>query len=261
MNIDVITLFPQMFDAIKDYGVSGKAIEKELARINLVNPRDFTTDPRKTVDDRPYGGGPGMVMLVQPLRDAINHAKAQHQKQNDGDSHVIYMSPQGRKLDYAVLKELVTKPNLIFVAGRYEGIDERLIEQDIDEELSIGDYVLTGGELATMVVIDALVRLIPGALGHEDAADQDSFVEGILDCPHYSRPEELETGSTNASTHVSNTEKVPAVLLSGDHAAIKRWRQKQALGNTWMKRPELIEAANLTAEDKNLLDEFISEQK
>lgn len=244
MNIEIITLFPDMFSAIRDYGVTGRAIEKGLVDLDFRNPRDYAPDQRNTVDDRPFGGGPGMVMMVQPLRAAIRDAR----QNKEGGSHVIYMSPQGRKLEHAVLEELAAKPNLIFVSGRYEGIDERLIEQDIDEELSIGDYVLTGGDLPAMIVIDALIRQIPGALGHEDAAQQDSFVEGILDCPHYTRPESIDG------------QNVPPVLLSGDHAAIARWRKKQALGNTWKKRPDLLESMTLAEDEKKLLEEYISEQ-
>ena len=248
MKIDVITLFPEMFDAIKQFGVTGKAIERGLVELNYWNPRDYTTDYRRTVDDRPYGGGPGMVMMAQPLREAIKDVKMAA----EGKSHVVYLSTQGQRLDFAGVKALSDKAlssetSLILLAGRYEGIDERVIESDIDEELSIGDYVLTGGELPAMVVIDALTRLIPGALGHEDAAQQDSFVEGILDCPHYSRPEEYEGL------------RVPEVLLSGNHQLIQRWRKKQALGKTWIKRPELPELLDLSDVDKILLDEFVLE--
>ncbi len=244
-HIEVITLFPEMFDAIKHFGVTGKAIERELLELSLRNPRDYAPDPRQTVDDRPYGGGPGMVMMVQPLRDAIREAKAAVQ----GDAHVVYLSPQGRRLDFAGLKSLATRKNLILLAGRYEGIDERVIETDVDEEWSIGDYVLSGGELAAMVIIDALIRLIPGALGHAEAAEQDSFVDGILDCPHYSRPETVDG------------QRVPEVLLSGDHKAIQNWRRKQALGKTWLKRPELMEDLSLSETDKDLLKEFIANYK
>jgi len=255
MRIDVITLFPEMFDAVKYFGVTGKAIERQLVELCCWNLRDYTTDNRSTVDDRPYGGGPGMVMMVQPLRDAIKDAKMA----SNGKAHVIYLSPQGRRLDFTGLKALyektlvsntsASKTSLILVAGRYEGIDERVIESDIDEELSIGDYVLTGGEIPAMVIIDALTRLVPGALGHEDAVQQDSFVEGILDCPHYSRPEEFEG------------QRVPGVLLGGNHQVIQRWRKKQALGKTWVKRPELLEMLDLSDADKALLEEFISEQQ
>lgn len=248
MKIDVITLFPEMFDAIKQFGVTSKAIQRGLVELSCWNPRDYATDRRGTVDDRPYGGGPGMVMMVQPLRDAIKDAKMAA----GGKSHVVYLSPQGQRLDFTGVKALAdkalsAKTRLILLAGRYEGLDERVIESDIDEELSIGDYVLTGGELPAMVVIDALTRLIPGALGHEDAAQQDSFVEGILDCPHYSRPEDYEG------------QRVPGVLLSGNHQLIQRWRKKQALGKTWLKRPELLKFLDLSGVDRALLDEFISE--
>jgi len=248
MRIDVITLFPEMFDAIKQFGVTGKAIDRGLVELTYWNPRDYTSDRRSTVDDRPYGGGPGMVMMVQPLRDAIKDVK----KAAHGKTHVVYLSPQGQRLDCKRVKALAEKVfssqvNLVLLAGRYEGIDERIIESDIDEELSIGDYVLTGGELPAMVLIDALTRLIPGALGHEDAAQQDSFFEGILDCPHFSRPEEYEG------------ECVPEVLLNGNHELIKRWRRKQALGKTWLKRPDLLTSLDLSEVDKALLAEFKEE--
>lgn len=249
MRFDVITLFPDMFDAIRQYGVTGKAMENGLVELNCWNPREYTQDKRSTVDDRPFGGGPGMVMMVQPLREAINKAKATAKAATSADSHVIYLSPQGRKLDYDGLKTLSTKKSLVLLTGRYEGIDERIIETDVDEEWSIGDYVLTGGELPAMVIIDALTRLIPGALGHEDAAVQDSFVDGILDCPHYSRPVDIDG------------QAVPEVLLSGNHKLIEQWRRKQALGRTWLKRPDLLEELDLSDSDKAQLEEFITEQK
>lgn len=243
MRFDVVTLFPPMFQALSDYGITGRALERGLAELGLWNPRDYTHDRHRTVDDRPYGGGPGMLMKVQPLRDAIHEARAAHQ----GRSHVVYLSPQGRPLDQAGVRELAQHEHLVLIAGRYEGVDERLIEAEVDEEWSIGDYVLSGGELAAMVVIDAVTRLLPGALGHEDSAEQDSFSEGWLDCPHYTRPELFE-GMT-----------VPDVLLSGDHAAIARWRRKQAIGRTWLRRPELLEKQALDEETQQLLQEFIQE--
>jgi len=243
MRFDVVTLFPPMFQALSDYGVTGRALERGIAELALWNPRDYTHDRHRTVDDRPYGGGPGMLMKVQPLRDAIHEARAAH----PGKSHVIYLSPQGRPLDQAGVRELAQQQHLVLIAGRYEGVDERLIETEVDEEWSIGDYVLSGGELAAMVVIDAVTRLLPGALGHEDSAEQDSFSDGLLDCPHYTRPEQFEQLP------------VPAVLLSGDHAAIARWRRKQALGRTWLRRPELLERLELDDEQQRLLQEFIQE--
>lgn len=245
MRIDVVTLFPEMFEAIRGSGIPRRAIERGLMNLQMWNPRDFTFDRHRTVDDRPYGGGPGMVMQFEPLRDALRAARAA----DEVKATVIYLSPQGRKLDQAGVQELAQRPRLILLAGRYEGIDERLIESEVDEEWSIGDYVLSGGELAAMVLIDAVTRLLPGALGHEDSADQDSFSSGLLDYPHYTRPEMID-GRT-----------VPAVLLSGDHAAIARWRMKQALGRTWLRRPELLEQATLSKEQQKLLAEFMSEHE
>lgn len=240
MRIDVVTLFPDMVEAVARYGVTGRAVEQGLIDFGVWNPRDYTRDRHKTVDDRPYGGGPGMVMMVEPLRDAIHAAKS---KSDIG--HVVYLSPQGRTLDQAGVSELLGHEHLVLVAGRYEGVDERLIESEVDSEWSIGDYVLSGGELAAMVMVDALTRYIPGVLGHEDSADQDSFAKGILDYPHYTRPEEFEE------------QVVPEVLLSGDHASIERWRQQQALGRTWLRRPELLEKIQLDEEQQKLLQEFI----
>ncbi len=245
MRIDVISLFPHMFDALTQDGITGRAIERGLLQLAVTNPRDFTTDRHQTVDDRPYGGGPGMVMMLPPLRDAINATREVQKNLGNGESKVIYMSPQGRRLDQRLATELSQVPNLILVAGRYEGIDERLIESQIDEEISIGDYVLSGGELAAMVVIDAVTRLLPDALGHVDSALQDSFVDGLLDYPHYTRPEEVDEMA------------VPAVLRSGNHQLIARWRQQQALGRTWLRRPDLLEDVELNKEQQQLLDEFI----
>ncbi|MDH5232145.1 MAG: tRNA (guanosine(37)-N1)-methyltransferase TrmD [Gammaproteobacteria bacterium] len=242
MRIDVVTLFPEMVHALRDYGVSGRAIERGLVELETWNPRDYTQDRHRTVDDRPYGGGPGMVMMVEPLQQAVRAAKAENTQ-----SKVIYLSPQGQRLDQAVIQDLAKQSGLIFIAGRYEGVDERFIESCVDEELSIGDYVLSGGELAAMVVIDGIARLQPGALGHEDSAEQDSFSDGLLDCPHYTRPE------------VYADESVPSVLLSGDHQAIKRWRLKQALGRTWQRRPDLLALKTLSDDEQNLLDEFKQE--
>lgn len=243
MHIGVVTLFPEMLAAVREVGITGRAVEQSLVSIHSYSPRDFTTDKHRTVDDRPYGGGPGMVMKVEPLRAAIREAKAQAPE----GSPVIHLSPQGRTLDQAGLHELANLPGMVLVASRYEGVDERLIAAEIDQEWSIGDYVLSGGELAAMVLIDGVTRLLPGALGHEDSAAQDSFSDGLLDYPHYTRPE-LVDGV-----------EVPAVLLSGDHQAIHRWRQKQALGRTWLQRPDLLTCLTLDSTQQQLLDEFIHE--
>lgn len=244
MWIGVISLFPEMFRAITEHGVTGRAVKNGLLQIECWNPRDFTHDKHRTVDDRPYGGGPGMLMMVQPLRDAIHAAK---QAAGDG-AKVIYLSPQGRKLTQAGVTELAVNQKLILVAGRYEGIDERVIQTEVDEEWSIGDYVLSGGELPAMTLIDAVSRLVPGVLGDQASAEQDSFTDGLLDHPHYTRPEVLD-GLT-----------VPEELLSGNHALIKRWRMKQSLGRTWQRRPELINNLALTDEQEKLLAEYVREQ-
>ena len=244
MRIEVVTLFPEMLRTLLDFGVTGRAADRGLLQVGSWNPRDYATDARRTVDDRPFGGGPGMVMQVEPLRAAI---RAVRQSTGPG-APVIYLSPQGKRFDQQEAQRLAKLPALILVAGRYEGVDERLIESEVDAELSTGDYVLSGGELPALVVIDALARLLPGALGDEDSAAQDSFMQGLLDYPQYTRPEELDGL------------RVPAVLLSGDHAAIRRWRMKQALGRTWLRRPELLEKLELSAEQRTLLDEFIRER-
>lgn len=240
LKLAVVSLFPEMFEAVTKYGVTGRAVKQGLVAVECWNPRDFTHDRHNTVDDRPYGGGPGMLMKIQPLRDAIGAAKAWAGEQ----APVIYLSPQGRVLNQAGVQELTTYPNMVLVAGRYEGIDERLLETVIDQEWSIGDYVLSGGELPAMVVIDAVTRLLPGVLGHAQSAEQDSFAEGLLDCPHYTRPEVFEG------------REVPEVLLSGDHDRIRRWRLKEALGRTWLKRPDLLQAIDLTEEQRALLTDF-----
>lgn len=239
----VVSLFPDMFDNFTQQGVFGRAVKSGLLQVECFNPRDFTHDKHRTVDDRPYGGGPGMLMMVQPLTDAIHAAK-----QAAGDKpKVIYLSPQGQKLDQHGVRRLSESENLILVAGRYEGIDERVIEADVDEEWSIGDYVLSGGELPAMVLMDAIARFVPGVLGHEQSAQQDSFNDGLLDCPHYTRPENLD-GSL-----------VPDVLLSGNHEKIRQWRLKQSLGRTWQRRPELLNDLALTEEQKRLLRQFQDE--
>lgn len=243
MWIGIISLFPEMFKAITEYGVTGRAVKQNLLQVECWNPRDFTFDKHKTVDDRPYGGGPGMLMMVQPLRDAIRAAKSTACKQ-DGEVKVIYLSPQGRKLDQAGVEELAQNQNLILVCGRYEGIDERLIQTEIDEEWSIGDYVLTGGELPAMTLIDAVARFIPGVLGKQASALEDSFAEGLLDCPHYTRPEVLDGL------------EVPPVLMSGHHEQIRKWRLEQSLERTWLRRPELLDSLALTDEQKALLKQI-----
>jgi len=244
MRIGVITLFPEMFRAITDFGVTGRAVKHELLQVTCWNPRDFTHDKHKTVDDRPYGGGPGMLMMVQPLRNAIQAAK---QAFNCDDVKVIYLSPQGRQLNQSGVTQLAQCQNLILVAGRYEGIDERLIQAEIDEEWSVGDYVLSGGELPAMTLIDAVSRFVPGVLGDIASAEQDSFIDGLLDCPHFTRPEVLDGV------------RVPEVLLSGNHELIRRWRLKQSLGRTWHRRPELLDNLALTDEQAKLLAEYVQE--
>lgn len=247
MKIIIITIFPDMFAAIRDYGVLGRAINKGLLDVSCINPRDFTTDNYQKIDDRPYGGGPGMVMLAEPLAKSIEAAKEQLNKQCVDDIKTVYLSPQGQVFNQAIAENNASTQNsgYILLAGRYEGVDERLLNQYVDEEWSIGDFVLSGGELAAMVVIDSIARLLPGALGHELSADQDSFSDSLLDCPHYTRPEEY------------NGESVPAVLLSGNHAHIARWRRQQSLGRTYLRRPDLLEITELSAEDKVLLQDFL----
>ncbi|GGJ03802.1 tRNA (guanine-N(1)-)-methyltransferase [Shewanella hanedai] len=241
MWLGVVTLFPEMFRAVTDFGVTGRAVNKGLLELQTWNPRDFTHDKHNTVDDRPYGGGPGMLMMVQPLRDAIHAAKAAA-----GDrAKVIYLSPQGRKLTQQGVEELAKSDSLILVCGRYEGVDERIIQTEVDEEWSIGDYVLSGGELPAMALIDSVSRLVPGVLGKQASAEQDSFSDGLLDCPHYTRPESLDGLA------------VPAVLLSGNHEHIRRWRLQQSLGRTLLRRPELLENLALTDEQTKLLAQFV----
>jgi tRNA (guanine37-N1)-methyltransferase len=242
--IGVVTVFPEMFRALTEFGITRRARARGLVELAFFNPRDYTHDRHRRVDDRPYGGGPGMVMQVQPLRDAIEAARA---AASEG-VRVIYLSPQGRKLDQAGVQDLVQRQRLVLVAGRYEGVDERLLEAQVDEEWSVGDYVLSGGELAAMVVIDAVTRTLPDALGHADSACEDSFAQGLLDYPHYTRPEEIDGF------------RVPEVLLSGNHESVRRWRLKQALGRTWLRRPELLSRLRLNDEQRRLLEEFIQEQ-
>ncbi len=245
MWVGVISLFPDMFRSVTDFGVTGQAVKKGLLSVNVWNPRDFTHDKHRTVDDKPYGGGPGMLMMVQPLTDAIHAAK----KAAPGKAKVIYLSPQGRKLDQQGVEELATNENMILICGRYEGIDERVIQSEVDEEWSIGDFVMTGGELPAMTLIDSAVRFVPGVLGDFASAEEDSFANGLLDCPHYTRPEVL------------NGKEVPTVLKSGNHQDIRLWRLKQSLGRTWLRRPELLENLALTDEQEALLAEFIKEHR
>jgi len=246
MWIGIITLFPEMFTALTDYGVTGRAFRDGKATLKLWNPRDYTEDKHRTVDDRPYGGGPGMLMKVEPLAKAIAAARKESTEVgNDGEpAKVIYLSPQGRLLKQEGVRKFSANSKLIMVAGRYEGIDERLIESVIDEEWSLGDFVLSGGEYAAICFADAIVRLQPGVLGHKNSADEDSFSDGLLDYPHYTRPEELDGKA------------VPRVLLSGDHKAIAKWRHQQALGRTWQRRPELLDENKLTCEELELLNSY-----
>jgi tRNA (guanine37-N1)-methyltransferase len=249
MRFDVITLFPEMFAAITQYGVTRRAAEQGKFVLQTWNPRDFTTDNYRTVDDRPYGGGPGMVMLAEPLEKSISAARQSQAKAGVAKSCVIHLSPQGRPLTHEVVMELLAREEgLILLASRYEGVDERLIRQQVDEELSIGDYVLSGGELAAMVLMDSVVRQIPGVLGDDASAQQDSFVTGLLDCPHYTRPE------------FYNGEGIPEVLMSGHHAEIEKWRLKQSLGRTAERRPELLAQRQLTKQEARLLAEYQQEQ-
>ena len=249
MWIGIISLFPEMFKAITDFGVTGRAVKQNLLQIQCWNPRDFTKDKHRTVDDRPYGGGPGMLMMVQPLRDAIHAAKKAAQAEEGAEVKVIYLSPQGRKLDQQGVEELAQNQKLILLCGRYEGIDERLIETVVDEEWSVGDYVLTGGELPAMTLIDAVARFIPGVLGKQASAEEDSFADGLLDCPHYTRPEVLDGLA------------VPPVLMSGHHEEIRKWRLKQSLLRTWLRRPELLEGLALTDEQRKLLKQAQAEYR
>lgn len=244
MRVDVLSLFPEMFAAIGEYGITSRAVRQGLLQLHCWNPRDYTEDRHHTVDDRPFGGGPGMVMKIKPLERALADAR----QAAGGAAKVIYLSPQGRRLDQAAVRELANEERLILIAGRYEGIDERFIETHVDEEWSIGDYVLSGGELPAMVLIDAVTRLLPGALGHADSAEEDSFTDGLLDCPHYTRPEVYEGKS------------VPPVLLSGNHEHIRRWRLQQSLGRTWERRADLLDSRSLSGEEKKLLDEYIRQQ-
>ncbi len=239
LKVAVVTIFPDMFSAVTGFGVVGRAADQGLLDLALFNPRDYTRDTHRTVDDRPYGGGPGMVMLYEPLAAAIDEAKNGRPL-----AKVVYLSPQGRKITQEDLNVGQDDREVVLVCGRYEGVDERLIQSRIDEEWSLGDFVLSGGELPAMVVIDAMCRTVPGVLGHEDSADQDSFSEGLLDYPHYTRPDEIDG------------KKVPGVLLGGNHEKVKEWRMMQALGRTLDRRPDLLEKLELDENQKRLLDEY-----
>ena len=244
MRFGIVTLFPEMFAAITDNGVVGRAVRQGVLSIACSNPRDFTEDKHRTVDDRPYGGGPGMLMKVEPLEKALNAMRVTHPA-----AKVVYMSPQGKRFDQAAAQTFAESEEIIILAGRYEGVDERLLKAQVDEEWSVGDYVLSGGELPAMIVIDAVARLLPGVLGHPDSAIEDSFVDGLLDCPHYTRPE------------VYKDEAVPAILMSGDHARIKQWRLQQALGRTYLRRPDLLETRGMSPQEQSLLADFLAQQE
>jgi tRNA (guanine37-N1)-methyltransferase len=245
MKFGVVSLFPEMVRNASSYGVIGRALGSDLADLDCISPRDFATDAHQTVDDRPYGGGPGMVLKVNPALQAIESVK----ERLPAGSPVVFLSPQGRVFDQSMARELAKLPGLLLVTGRYEGFDERLIETCADAELSLGDYVISGGEMAALVVMDAVLRLVPGVLGDEASAEEDSFTDGLLDCPHYTRPED------------AGGRHVPPVLLEGNHAAIRRWRLKQALGRTWSRRPDLLEQRELSAEEQELLQEYIAEHE
>ena len=247
LQFDVVTIFPPMFDAVAAAGVIGRAREKGIYQLVAWNPRDFAHNAYRTVDDRPYGGGPGMVMMPEPLGKALAAAKQRQKSAGVKKPRVIHLSPQGRLLNHQLVMNLAAEHGIVLLAGRYEGVDERVIAGEVDDEISIGDYVLSGGELAAMVVIDCIVRQLPGALGDAESASQDSFVNGLLDCPHYTRPEVYEG------------QAVPPVLLSGNHAEISRWRLKQALGRTWQRRPDLLQGRALSDDEQQLLEEFKQE--
>lgn len=245
MRFDVITLFPDMITQALSFGISGRAIERQMVSVKTWNPRCFTDDIHKTVDDRPYGGGPGMVMMIKPLQEAIKAVKSEY----TGTAKTIFLSPQGQKIDQMLINAAALEDRLILIAGRYEGIDQRFIDHEVDEEWSIGDYVISGGELAALVVIDAITRLLPGVLGDAESAVQDSYMNGLFDCPHYTRPDDFQ-GML-----------VPSILTGGNHPAIALWRLKESLGRTWLKRPDLLNRLNLSSEQQQLLEEFKTEMK
>ena len=244
LQFDVVTLFPEIFSAVTASGITRRAIERGLWSLTTWNPRDFTLDAHRTVDDRPYGGGPGMVMMPEPLAQSIHAAKARQREAVGAAGRVIYFSPQGAPLKHSRVLELVQEPALILLCGGYEGVDQRVIDLEVDEEISLGDFVLSGGEIPALALIDAMVRQLPGALNDAESAVEDSFVDGLLDCPHYTRPEDYQG------------HKVPAVLMSGNHAEIRRWRLKQSLGHTWLRRPDLLNQRVLGKEEMRLLEAF-----
>ncbi|HZD52004.1 MAG TPA: tRNA (guanosine(37)-N1)-methyltransferase TrmD [Woeseiaceae bacterium] len=245
MRVQIVCLFPEMVDTVAKYGVVGRAVERRLLTLGYENPREFATDPHRTVDDRPYGGGPGMVLKYEPVAAAVASAR----RLVPEGSPVICLSPQGRAFDQRMARRLASLPGMVLLSGRYEGFDERIVENLVDEELSLGDFVLSGGEIAAMAVIDAVARLLPGALGDEDSAERDSFTDGLLDHPHYTRPESVEG------------RRVPDVLLSGDHARIARWRYQQALGRSFLRRPDLVRKLKLSEEQQQLLTEFLRDER
>jgi len=246
MQLGIVTLFPEMFAAVTEHGISGRAVRSGLMNLELFNPRDYTTDKHRTVDDKPFGGGPGMLMKTEPLMASIAAARqAVAEKQQTGESaKVIYLSPQGKTLKQDAIIDLAQRESMVLLCGRYQGIDNRVLENEIDEEWSLGDFVISGGELAAMTLIDAMTRFQPGALGDEGSALEDSFSNGLLHSPEYTRPQSI------------NGQDVPAVLLSGDHEAIRKWRLKQSLGATWLKRPDLLQAMVLEQEQEELLGQF-----
>jgi tRNA (guanine37-N1)-methyltransferase len=248
-HFDVITIFPEMFEAVSRHGITRRALEEKLFEMKTWDPRDFTTDNYRRVDDRPYGGGPGMVMMAEPLQACIEAATSRQRAAGVERPMVVLMSPQGERLDEALVRGLAAEPGLVLIAGRYEGVDERVVAKSVHREVSIGDYVTSGGELPAMVLIDCLVRRLPGSLNDAESASQDSFSAGMLDWPHYTRPEKW------------NEARVPEVLVSGNHAAIAHWRRKQALGRTWDRRPDLVDEAKLSREDRQLLEEYRREQQ
>jgi tRNA (guanine37-N1)-methyltransferase len=248
MQVGIVTLFPGMFGALSEYGITGRAVRQQLLQLRYYSPRDYTQDRHRTVDDKPYGGGPGMLMKTGPVCAAIDAAKARLAQDSAGSTpQVYYLSPQGRPLTQEIVQELATRPNMVLLCGRYEGIDERVLQTRVDAEYSLGDFVLSGGELAAMALLDAVTRLLPGALGAAESAEQDSFGDGLLDHPHYTRPEEFEG------------RRVPPVLLSGDHAKIAQWRLQQRLGSTWRKRPDLLERLQLDERQRKLLEAWLQE--
>jgi len=248
-HFDVVTIFPAMLDALADHGITARSLDEKRYELKAWDPRDFTKDAYRRVDDRPYGGGPGMVMLAEPLQAAIDAARRRQREAGVERTLVVLMSPQGERLTDALVEELARAPGLVIIAGRYEGIDERLVQKMVDREVSIGDYVTSGGELPAMVLIDCMVRKLPGALNDAESAAQDSFTGGLLDWPHYTRPEDWQGA------------KVPDVLVSGNHAAIARWRRKQALGRTWDRRRDMVDESALSREDRQLLEEYRRERQ